>query len=404
MKKILIFIFIAIQIFSDDFVDSENLLPISKEDQIKLYFVEGDLDNAKKIIDELDKTGYEYNYYLGKYYYENKNKKEALLYFNKALSLKKESISLRFDILRIYLTDKSYNKEVKESISYLDKQSLTDDEKNILSDIKVILKNLEKFSYSQNVTAELTYDSNKNKEKDGKSEIYNLDSYSLMGSKDFVKGKLKFYGNISQKVSLSTDGSSGIDFLISGEYEDKYKNIDYSIPFYFQYSGLNEDEKKFLLGINYRKNYKEKNDFTSGVLLDYKKTNLYNGVDTSVYAGYGLKGKFNYNSNIKISQSFYNIDSYNSFNMTLSLGIDTMLNNMYYLYGKYIYEYIDSSYEYFGQKRKDMSNTLKFGYIQDIFREDLKLKVEYSYSYDDTNFKGYENSRNILTTSIKWEF
>lgn len=404
MKKIFIFLILVIRVFSEEFIHSEELLPISNEDQINLYFIEGDLDSAKNLIETLDKTSYLYNYYFGKYYYEYKNKNEALLYFNKALFLEKDNISLRFDILRIYLSDKTYNNEVKKSLDYLEKQNLTNEEKSILDEIKIILKNLEKITYNQNIEAELTYDSNKNNKKDAQSDIYNIDNYAIMGTKNFISGKLKFYGNVGQKLSLSSESSNGIDFLMSGEYENNFKGIDYSIPFYFQYNGINEDEKKILVGLNYKKLYIEKYELKSGITVDYKNNNLYDGIETSIYTGYGLKGAVNYNTNIKISQSFYSINSYNSFNITLLLAVDAMLDNRYYLYGKYIYEYVDSNYEYFGEKRKDMTNTLKFGYVKGIFRDDLKLKLEYSYSYNDTNFKGYENSRHILSTSIKWEF
>ena len=62
--------------------------------------------------------------------------------------------------------------------------------------------------------------------------------------------------------------------------------------------------------------------------------------------------------------------------------VDKLLKEKYYVFSKYSIEYIDGSYEVEGEGRRDLINTLKIGYKQNVFRDDITLGVD----------------------SVKWEF
>ena len=97
-------------------------------------------------------------------------------------------------------------------------------------------------------------------------------------------------------------------------------------------------------------------------------------------------------------------ESFEENKIELALTVDKLFKEKYYVFSKYSIEFIDGSYEVEGEGRRDLINTLKIGYKQNVFRDDITLGVDYTYANDDVNFEGYSSSKNIINTSVKWEF
>jgi hypothetical protein len=130
----------------------------------------------------------------------------------------------------------------------------------------------------------------------------------------------------------------------------------------------------------------------------------YSGNDLSLYGKYKLSKRINYSIDGKLLTSLYSENMYEKTSALVSLSFDTVLKEKYYLYGKYTYEYVDGKFEVSGVKRKDVINSLKIGYEQGLLKENMKLSADYTISYDEPNYKGYDSVKNLINTSIKWEF
>ena len=146
------------------------------------------------------------------------------------------------------------------------------------------------------------------------------------------------------------------------------------------------------------------NSLNTGVTFNFVDNDNYKGLDLGLYGNFMLRKKMNYNLFSKITTSIYDENSFEENKIELALTVDKLFKEKYYVFGKYSIEYIDGSYEVEGEGRRDLINTLKIGYKQNVFRDDITLGVDYTYANDDVNFEGYSSSKNIINTSIKWEF
>ena len=398
-------ILISVSIYSaEKVINIDDLQPVSLENSIEILFVEGNLSEIKVQMENYDKNSFFYNYVMGRVFYEENNKKEALNYFEKAIKYNENSIDTRIALLKIYIINRAYEKEVESTISFLENQNLPENTKAELSKLKELYTNSKKIKGVKSVEVALTYDSNKSFIKDGENEVFNSDTFSYYGSKSLKYGDLKLQSSITGRLSFSKNGTSGLDFTLGGEYSSQYKGMDYGIPIYLIYSGRNSKEAKFMTGLNYEKSFVEGQNMYLGLQLVYLTNEIYNGEDISLYGSYKIKKSINYSLDGKITKGLYNKDENEKLSTLFSVTMDTVLKSKYYVFGKYSYEYTDSNYEISGVKRKDIINSLKIGYGQEIFREGLKLLVDYTYSYDDPNYVGYESSKNLINSSIKWEF
>jgi len=406
LKKVMIFlILISVSIYSaEKIINIDDLKPVSLENSIEILFVEGNLDEIKVQLQNYDKNSFFYNYVMGRVFYEENNKEEALTYFEKAIKYDENNIDTRIALLKIYIANRAYEKEVESTISFLESQNLPENTKVELLKLKELYINSKKIKGAKSVEVALAYDSNKNFVKDGENEIFNSDTFSYYGSKNLKHGNLKLQSSITGRLSFSKNGTSGLDFTLGGEYGSQYKGMDYGVPIYLIHSSKNSKETKVMTGLNYEKSFIEGQNMYLGLQLVYLTNEIYNGEDISLYGSYKIKKSINYSLDGKITKGLYNKDENEKLSTLLSVTMDTVLKNKYYVFGKYSYEYIDSNYEVSGVKRKDIINSVKIGYGQEIFKEGLKLLVDYTYSYDDPNYVGYESSKNMINSSIKWEF
>ena len=406
MKRVIIFlILLNLSIYSaEKVININDLKPVTLENSIEILFVEGDYDEIKLRIENYDKNTFFYNIVMGKIAYEENRKSEALIYFEKAIKYNETDIGTRIQLLKIYITDKNYEKEVEATIAALEKLNLTEENKTELIKLKDLYLTSKKMKTLKSVDVGLTYDSNKSFTKDGDSEFYNNNTFSYFGSKDLKSGSLRLQSAITGRLTLSKGGTSGMNFTLGGEYNNKYKGMDYGVPLYLIYNSLNSKETKLMTGLNYEKSFIEGQNLYVGLQLVFLSNSNYKGQDLSVYGSYKIKKNINYSIDGKLTKGIYDKDENEKLSTLLSVNVDTILKNKYYVFGKYTYEYVDSNYEVSGVKRKDIINSIKLGYQQEIIREGLKLAVDYTYSYDEPNYKGYESSKNVLSSTIKWEF
>lgn len=406
MKKIFwAFLLIFTFIYSDEtLIEIENLKPISYENSVDILLVEGNFEEAKSLMaDYSKKESYFYNYVMGKISYETGKKDEALKYFKEAVKYD-NNIKVNLEILKIYVVNKNYKKEVEEKFAFLDGKNLNEKEKNQLDLLKKTYNSIYKFRTLKVLEMGITTNDNKDFNSSRDLEIYATQSFGYYANKELKSGSYKLQSMISNKINFDSEGTEGLFIYAGGEYLNIYKKMNYGIPLYLSYDETNDDEFSLLTGLNYNKKISLEKIMNIGITANFLDNNEYSGLDLGLYWNFILRKKMNYNLFSKITTSMYNQDSYEENKIELTLTLDKILREKYYVYGKYSVEYIDGNYEVEGERRKDLINTLELGYKQNIFRKNLILDVNYSYSNDDVNFEGYSSSKNIINTSIKWEF
>jgi len=213
-----------------------------------------------------------------------------------------------------------------------------------------------------------------------------------------------FYRTKFNKINFESDGTEGVFVYVGGEYMNNYKGLDYGIPLYLSYDATSDDEISLLTGLNYNRKISLEKLWNTGVTFNFVDNDNYKGLDLGLYGNFMLRKKMNYNLFSKITTSIYDENSFEENKIELALTVDKLLKEKYYVFSKYSIEYIDGSYEVEGEGRRDLINTLKIGYKQNVFRDDITLGVDYTYANDDVNFEGYSSSKNIINTSVKWEF
>lgn len=406
MKRLIIFmwLFCGFYIFSQEVeIQISQLKEVDKETFVEILLVEEDFVELRELMKDYDKNTFFYNYTMGRIAYKEKNKKEALDYFNKAQSFHKGNIELRMNLLKVYLTDRVYDKEVRENFEFLYNSQLTQEQKTKLDKLKEVYEESKKMLVKEYVTTSLSYDTNKNFDTSKKDELYNTNTYIFSGTKSLGNGSFRTQNSISAKISLSGDGEDTFGFSLGGEYTDKYKELDYGIPLYLDFNSKNNNVK-IISGINHNRKLGEGQDLNAGFQLIYLVNDAYSGNDLSLYGKYKISKGINYAVDGKILTSLYDENMYEKNSFTLSLSADTVLNNKYFVYGKYTYEYVDGKFEVSGVKRKDVINSLKLGYEQGIIKEGITLSADYTISYDEPNYKGYDSVKNLINASLKWEF
>lgn len=386
-------------------VNMNDLKPITFENSIDILFVEENYSEIKDLMETYEnKESFYYNYIMGKLFYEEGIKETALKFLKNALEYDENNAKLRMDLLKIYLTDKNYKNEVEKNIDFLEKQNLSEKEMLLLSELKKIYLESIKIKSTNLIEVGLVYDDNINFNTDKDSEFYNTNNLIYYGLKDLTKGTLKMQGSIGAKTPYNSIGKTGISLSGGGEYSNIYKKISYSVPAYLNFESINANELKFSTGLNYKKEILGDKNLNAGFGVIAIINNNYSGFDLSLNGNYKFKKSINYSLDTKLVFGFYDEETYEKNSFLVSLNTDMVLKNKYYLYGKYTYEFVDSSFTVQGKKRKDIINTLKIGYEQNIFKEDLKFGANYTYSYDLPNYDDYESSKNLLNTSVKWEF
>lgn len=407
MKKLIILMTLCCNfyIFSqEEEVKIAELKEVGNDMIIEILLVEENYSEIRDLLKNYKEDTFFYNYTMGRLAYKENNKKDALNYFAKAQNYDKGNIDLRINLLKIYLTDRAYEKEVKEKFEFFDKSKLTPEQKLKVDKLKEVYEESRKMSIKEYFTTTLSYDTNKSFDPNKVDELYNRNTYIFYGTKPIGKGNFKTQNSVSAKVSLSGDGEDGFSFSLGGEYFDKYKNLNYGIPVYIDYSSTSNNEVRLSTGLNHNRNLAEGQDFNGGVQVVYLVNDSYSGNDLSLYAKYKLSKKINYSVDGKFLTSLYSENMYEKTSATVSISADTVLKEKYYFFGKYTYEYVDGKFEVSGVKRKDVINSLKIGYEQGIFKENMKLSADYTISYDEPNYKGYDSVKNLINASIKWEF
>ena len=404
-KTFLAFLLIFTFIYSDEtLIEIEDLIPISYENGIDILLVEGQFEEAKILLDDYSKkNSYYYNYTMGKIFYETEKKDEALKYFEEAIKYD-NNVKVNLEILKIYIANKNYKEEVEKKIFFLDIQSLNEKEKNQLDSLKETYNSIYKFRIVKVLELGLTANDNKDFTSSRDSEIFTTQSFGYYANKELRSGSYKLQSMISNKINFESDGTEGVFVYVGGEYMNTYKGLDYGIPLYLSYDATSDDEISLLTGLNYNRKISLEKLLNTGVTFNFVDNDNYKGLDLGLYGNFMLRKKMNYNLFSKITTSIYNENSFEENKIELALTVDKLLKEKYYVFGKYSIEYIDGSYEVEGEGRRDLINTLKIGYKQNVFRDDITLGVDYTYANDDVNFEGYSSSKNIINTSIKWEF
>ncbi len=407
MKKLIILMTLCCNfyIFSqEEEVKISELKEVGNDTIIEILLVEENYPEIKELLKTYETDTFFYNYTMGRVAYKENNKKDALNYFAKAQNYDNGNIDLRINLLKIYLTDRSYEKEVKEKFEFFDKTKLTSEQKSKVDKLKEVYEESKKINVKEYFTTTLTYDTNKSFDPTKIDELYNTNTYIFYGTKNIGKGNFKTQNSLSAKMSLSGDGEDGFSFSLGGEYFDKYKELSYGIPFYLDFSSTSNNEVRLSSGINHNRSLTEGQELNSGIQVVYLVNDSYSGNDLSLYGKYKLSKRINYSIDGKILTSLYSENMYEKTSALVSLSFDTVLKEKYYLYGKYTYEYVDGKFEVSGVKRKDVINSLKIGYEQGLLKENMKLSADYTISYDEPNYKGYDSVKNLINTSIKWEF
>lgn len=404
-KTFLAFLLIFTFIYSDEtLIEIEDLKPISYENGIDILLVEGQFEEAKILLDDYSKkNSYYYNYTMGKIFYETEKKDEALKYFEEAIKYD-NNVKVNLEILKIYIGNKSYKEEVEKKFAFLDTQSLNEKEKNQLDSLKETYNSIYKFRTVKVLELGLTANDNKDFTSSRDSEIFTTQSFGYYANKELKNGSYKLQSMISNKLNFESDGTEGLFVYVGGEYMNNYKGLDYGIPLYLSYDATSDDEISLLTGLNYNRKISLEKLLNTGVTFNFVDNDNYKGLDLGLYGNFMLRKKMNYNLFSKITTSIYDENSFEENKIELALTVDKLLKEKYYVFGKYSIEYIDGSYEVEGEGRRDLINTLKIGYKQNVFRDDITLGVDYTYANDDVNFEGYSSSKNIINTSVKWEF
>lgn len=404
-KTFLAFLLIFTFIYSDEtLIEIEDLKPISYENGIDILLVEGQFEEAKILLDDYSKkNSYYYNYTMGKIFYETEKKDEALKYFEEAIKYD-NNVKVNIEILKIYIANKIYKEEVEKKFTFLDTQSLSEKEKNQLDSLKETYNSIYKFRTVKVLELGLTANDNKDFKLSRDSEIFTTQSFGYYANKELRSGSYKLQSMISNKLNFESDGTEGLFVYVGGEYMNTYKGLDYGIPLYLSYDATSDDEISLLTGLNYNRKISLEKLLNTGVTFNFLDNDNYKGLNLGLYGNFMLRKKMNYNLFSKITTSIYNENSFEENKIELALTVDKLFKEKYYVFGKYSIEYIDGSYEVEGEGRRDLINTLKIGYKQNVFRDDITLGVDYTYANDDVNFEGYSSSKNIINTSIKWEF
>lgn len=401
----LAFLLIFTFIYSDEtLIEIEDLKPISYENGIDILLVEGQFEEAKILLDDYSKkNSYYYNYTMGKIFYETDKKDEALKYFEEAIKYD-NNVKVNLEILKIYIANKNYKDEVEKKFAFLDTQKLNENEKQQLDLLKETYNSIYKFRAVKVLELGLTANDNKDFNSERDSEIFTTQSFGYYANKELRSGSYKLQSMISNKINFESDGTEGLFIFAGGEYLNTYKGLDYGIPLYLSYDATSDDDMSLLTGLNYNKRISLEKLLNTGVTFNFLDNDNYKGLDLGLYGNFMLRKKLNYNLFSKVTIGVYDENSYEENKIELALTVDKMLKEKYYVFAKYSVEYIDGSYEVEGEKRKDLINTLKIGYKQNVFRNDITFGADYTYANDDVNFEGYSSSKNIINTSIKWEF
>jgi hypothetical protein len=179
-------------IFSqEEEVKISELKEVGNDTIIEILLVEENYPEIKKLLKTYETDTFFYNYTMGRVAYKENNKKDALNYFAKAQNYDNGNIDLRINLLKIYLTDRAYEKEVKEKFEFFDKAKLTSEQKSKVDKLKEVYEESKKINVKEYFTTTLTYDTNKSFDPTKIDELYNTNTYIFYGTKNIGKGKLK---------------------------------------------------------------------------------------------------------------------------------------------------------------------------------------------------------------------
>lgn len=406
MKKIsLIFLIVCSMAIAEEIeVQAENLKPISFENSIDILFVEEDYTGIKDIISTYpDKESYFYNYTMGKLYYNDGNKKEALNSFKKAMKFSNDDVSVNLKVLSIYLENKEYKNEAEKSISKLEKLNLTKTEKEQLNEIKKIFNEIYKLKYQMSAELGVCYDDNSDFVTLKNDETYSYQSLLYTASKELKKGNIKYQGTVNDRISFEDVENNSFTLSLGGEYTFPVGKYQLGIPLYLSSDSSRNNEMKLSTGINYSKELPFKRRLNSGLSTSFVNNLIYDGYEIGLYANYFMEKIVNYTFTTEIKTSIYDKTEYNSNKIILGVNAEKYIKK-FYLFGYYKLNYELYNYEVSGEKRKDLIHNIKLGYEQRIYNEKLKYGLNYSFSYDYPNLEGYEANKNLVTALIKWDF
>jgi predicted Zn-dependent protease len=134
-------------IFSqEEEVKISELKEVGKDTIIEILLVEENYPEIKELLKNYKEDSFFYNYTMGRVAYKENNKKDALSYFAKAQNYDNGNIDLRINLLKIYLTDRAYEKEVKEKFEYFDKAKLSSEQKSKVDKLKEVYEESKKIN------------------------------------------------------------------------------------------------------------------------------------------------------------------------------------------------------------------------------------------------------------------